>query len=276
MPRVPVNGVELYYEGHGSAGDPVVLVHGSWVDHTSWDGIVPGLSQALQVVSYDRRGHGTSSLGPRPSPVRNDAEDLAALLAALDHYPAHVVGHSYGATVALRLAVDRPEMVRSLAIHEPPFLGLLASDPATAPEYERMMEGVGQMRERIGIGQPEVAAQALVEQFSTEPGAWDRLPPAERDRFVRHAARWAEEYGDPEAITPDPVALREVLIPVLLTEGTLSPPFLHRITAALASRLRNVQLQRIPGAGHAPQVTRPHQYVGLLVSFLLERNVPVT
>jgi pimeloyl-ACP methyl ester carboxylesterase len=276
MPKVRVRDVELAFERTGTGGDPVVLVHGSYVDRHTWDPVVPGLSQALHVLAYDRRGHGESSLGPRPSPVRDDAEDLGALLTELDHFPAHVIAHSYGGAVALRLAADRPEMVRSLAVHEIPFVGLLEDDPTTAPEAERLEAGVLAMRTLIRDGHPEAAAEQLVDQFSTEPGAWGRLPPAARAGFVRHADRWAEEYGDPEAIRPDPTALRELLIPVLLTEGTLSPPFLRRIMQQLAERIRNVKLQELPGAGHAPQLTRPHQYVGLLVNFLLERNVPVT
>ncbi len=276
MPTVRANDVELYYELHGGSGDPVVLVHGSWVDHRSWDLVVPGLSQAMQVVTYDRRGHGQSSLGDRRNPVRDDAADLAALLTEIDHYPAHVIAHSYAGAVALRLAIDRPEMVRSLAIHETPFVALLADDPSSAPEAERMMAGVREMQGLIRAGHAADAARELADVFSGEPGAWARMPAELRTTWERNAERWAEEYGDPDALQPDAAGLREVLIPVLLTEGALSPRFLHRITHALASLLRNVQEHELPDVGHAPQLTRPHQYVGLLVNFLLERNVPVT
>jgi len=276
MPTVQVNGVDLFYETHGGGGDPVVLVHGSCVDHHSWDLVTPGLSQALQVVAYDRRGHGQSSLGVRRQPVRDDAADLAALMVALDHYPAHIVAHSYGGAVALRLAIDRPEMVRSLAMHETPFVGLLAGDPSTAPELDRLSEEVEAIRTLVHAGRPEAGMERLVDTFSTEPGAWTRLPPAMRATFVRHADRWAEEYEDPDALAPDPAGLHDLLIPVLLTEGSLSPRFLHRVTQALAARLRNAQVLELPDVGHAPHLARPHQYVGLLVNFLLERNVPVT
>jgi pimeloyl-ACP methyl ester carboxylesterase len=276
MPTVRVRGGELAYELTGTVGDPVVLIHGSCADRHVWDPVVPGLSQALQVLAYDRRGHGQSAPAPRPNPVRDDAEELAELLAALDHYPAHVIAHSYGGAVGLRLATERPEMVRSLAIHEVPFVALLEDDPTTAPEADRLERDVSDMRSLIRGGRSETAMCQLVEQFSTEPGAWERMPVALREMFVRNAERWAEEYGDPEALRPDPVALHDLLIPVLLTEGSLSPPFLRRITHRLDGLLRNAQLQELPDTGHSPQQTRPDQYVGLLVNFLLERNVPVT
>jgi pimeloyl-ACP methyl ester carboxylesterase len=276
MPTQRVRGGDLHYEVHGRAGDPVVLVHGSLVDLHSWDLVVPGLAQSMEVVTYDRRGHGESAPRPRPSPVRDDAADLAALLEALNIYPAHVVAHSYGGAVALRLAIDRPEMVRSVAIHEPPFVSLLAADPATALEGEQLLAGTRILQQLIRSGQQVLAAQQLVGVFSTEPGAWGRLPVSIQQTFVRTVDQWAEEFDDPEALLPDLGACRELMVPALLTYGSESPAFLRHITQALGGVLHNSQIVGIPESGHAPHVVRPQQYVGLLLTFLLERNVPVS
>ena len=253
-----------------------MLIHGSLVDRHSWDLIVPGLAHSMEVVSYDRRGHGESALAPRPHPVRDDAADLAGLLEALNLYPAHVIAHSYGGAVALRLATDRPEMVRSLAIHEPPFVGLLTADPATAYEGEQLLAGARALQEMIRSGQRLLAAEQLVGVFSTEPGAWNRLPPEVQLTFVRTVDRWSEEFNDPEAFAPDREACRELMVPALLTKGGQSPRFLHRITAALGALLHNSRIVEIPDVGHVPHLVQPHQYVGLLLTFLLERNVPVS
>jgi pimeloyl-ACP methyl ester carboxylesterase len=276
LPIRSVHGVDLAYEVRGTGGDPAVLVHGSLVDRHTWDLVVPGLAHSMEVIAYDRRGHGESAYAPRPQPVRDDAADLAGLLESLNLYPAHVIAHSYGGAVALRLAIDRPEMVRSLAIHEVPFVGLLTRDPATAPEGEALLAGARQLRELVLRGERARAAQELVGVFSTEPGAWDRLPPEARATFARTVDRWAEEFNDPEALEPELEACRELMVPVLLTVGGQSPRFLHRIAHALAVLLRNSQVVEIADAGHAPQIVRPHQYVGLLSTFLLERNVPVS
>ena len=276
MPTVTAGSAELYYELTGSTGDPVVLVHGSWVDHHTFDALVPPLSQYLQLLTYDRRGHGRS-LGPsRSRPVRDDAGDLAALLESIDFYPVHLVAHSYGGAVALRLAADRPEMVRSLSVHEVPFAGLLLDDPATAIEAEEILARVRTFQGQVRAGDPEGAARGITDAFSLVPGAWARLRPAVRSVLLRHADRWCEEFDDPEAIRPEPRDLADLLLPVLLTQGDLSPPFLHRINAALARSMRNVLVRTLSECGHVPQVTQPLQYAGLLGNFLLERNVPVT
>ena len=59
MPTAHVNGVDLFHAVSGS-GEPLVLVHGSWIDHHSWDAVVPALSESFRVVAYDRRGDSAS------------------------------------------------------------------------------------------------------------------------------------------------------------------------------------------------------------------------
>ena len=65
MPTITVNGVPLYHALTGEAGSPLVLVHGSWGDHSGWDPVVPVLARRFRVVTYDRRGH-SQSIPTRP------------------------------------------------------------------------------------------------------------------------------------------------------------------------------------------------------------------
>lgn len=268
--------VRLYYDRHSTEGDPTVLIHGSLVDHHTWDSVVPLLRQSLEVLVYDRRGHGQSEGPPRTRPVRDDAADLAALLDSLDLFPVHLIAHSYAGAVALRFAIDRPEMVRSLSLHEPPFVGLLALDPATVPEADRLLDEVRSIQARVRSGDSEGAVRAIVDSFSGHEGTWERLSPKTRATFQRLAPRWSEELDDPEAIRPDLDALHDLLTPVLLTTGELSPPPVRRINSALAGALRNALVRDLADAGHVPQITDPAQFAGVVLSFLLERNVPVS
>ncbi len=276
MPQVDLGPVRLYYERTAATGEPVVLLHGSWTDHHTWDALVPPLAPALEVVVVDRRGHGSSYGPPREHPVRDDAHDLAELLSAIDLFPVHLVAHSYAGAVALRLAFDRPEMVRSLSLHEPPFVGLLRQDPAGRPEADRLIGETERLADLVRAGEAERAARALAAGISMREDAWDRLPGTARGALLKHADRWAEELGDPEAISPDPAGLEDLWLPVLLSSGGRSPPFLRRINELLGASLRNALLRELPDCGHLPQVSCPARYAGLLGTFLLERNVPVS
>lgn len=275
MPVAPLPNASIRYDVSGR-GDPTVLVHGSLVDRRTWEPVRSGLAQTLTVLVYDRRGHGESTGAIRTHPVRDDATDLAELLDSVDMFPVHVIAHSYACAVALRLAADRPEMVRSLTFHEPPFIALLEDDPATAPEADRIWTAMKGIDSLARTGRREAAAREIVDSFSVEPGAWDRLRPEVQHGLLRHVDRWAEELEDPEASRPDPAVLSELLIPVLVTTGERSPPQLKRITARLAERLRNSTFRTIPGVGHVPHLSDPDQFIALVHGFLVERNVPFT
>jgi pimeloyl-ACP methyl ester carboxylesterase len=275
MPILSLAGASIRYDLSGR-GDPTVLIHGSLADRTSWEPVRNRLLPSLHVLLYDRRSHGESTGPARPHPVRDDASDLAQLLEALDLFPVHLVAHSYGSAVALRLALDRPEMVRSLLLHEPPFFALLEDDPATAPEAERLYAETRRTQSLARTGHEEAAARAIAETLSAEEGTWNSLEPEVRQNLLRYVEQWTEEIGDPEATRPDRTALAEILIPVLATTGEASPPFLHRITALLAEAMRNAHLRTLPRVGHVPHRSDPDEFVALVHGFLVEREVPFT
>ena len=117
-PPRTINGVNIFLEEFGS-GDPLVLVHGSWVDHMEWPFMVPLLSPRFRVTVYDRRGHSQSERLPTQGSIREDAADLAAIIERAGA-PAHVLGISMGASISLRLAAERPECSeRSLPTSRP-------------------------------------------------------------------------------------------------------------------------------------------------------------
>src|SRR5262245_22618692 len=113
MPKVPANGIDVYYEAHG-AGDPLLLVAGFGCDHTIWSGLVPALAARHRVILFDNRGTGQTS--GAVTGVRQMADDAAGLLDALGPGPAHVAGHSMGGMIAQELALAHPGRVRSLAL----------------------------------------------------------------------------------------------------------------------------------------------------------------
>jgi pimeloyl-ACP methyl ester carboxylesterase len=112
VPLLEVNGVRLFVEESGT-GDPLVLVHGSWVDRQTWGLVEKDLARRFRVVSYDRRGHSGSDDSATPGTRRDDEDDLAALVEVLGLAPANVVGNSFGGSIALGLAARRPELFGS-------------------------------------------------------------------------------------------------------------------------------------------------------------------
>jgi pimeloyl-ACP methyl ester carboxylesterase len=176
MPTVNLNGIQLFYELGETDGPPLVLVHGSWESHADWEQVVPALSETFRVLTYDRRGHSQSERPAGGDSVHDDVADLAALIDTLGLAPAWVVGNSFGATICLRLALERPDLLHGLLVHEPPLLALLADDPEAAPMLKDVKAKVDAVLERIKSGDPEGAAQQFIETVAIGPGAWAEIP----------------------------------------------------------------------------------------------------
>ncbi|SHE68035.1 alpha/beta fold hydrolase [Streptoalloteichus hindustanus] len=266
--RLAVPDAELAWERAGS-GDPVVLVHGSWDDRRSWDRVVPALARAHSVVRYDRRGHSESTAPPGQGSIVEDAEDLLAVVDALAGGRAHLVGHSYGASVVLLAAARRPSAVRSVTAHEPPLFALLREDPAAAAP---LAEAAGWMRraaELIESGDAEGGARAFVEHVGFGAGAWEGLfGPEARATIVRNAHTWLDQHRDPDRLAVDPSALANAGVPVAVTTGTATLPTYRAVVAALTRRLPELTVLPVSGAGHAPHISHPDVYADLLLTRL--------
>jgi len=113
MPKLLINNTGIYYEVTGQ-GEPLLFIHGLSSSSRSWKKQVPPFSQRYQVVTFDIRGHGRSDKPIEPYSIELFAADTRELLRALGMSSTHVVGFSMGGMVAFQLAVDAPEMVRSL------------------------------------------------------------------------------------------------------------------------------------------------------------------
>jgi len=117
MPTMRVNDVELYYELHGPQdADVLVLSNGVLMSTASWAAQVPFLSRDYRILLYDCRGMWQSEHPQGPYSMEMHADDLAALLKALEIESAHIAGISYGAEISLLFGIKYPHMTRSLII----------------------------------------------------------------------------------------------------------------------------------------------------------------
>ena len=119
MPFINANGVELHYLQMGTGPD-LVMLHGISGNLAVWHlRMVPLLQERFRVTTYDLRGHGNSSMPPSGYTTRDMALDLAGLLDELEIEDADIVGHSFGADVAMHFTLLQPERVRRLGLIEP-------------------------------------------------------------------------------------------------------------------------------------------------------------
>ena len=120
MSYADVNGLSQYYEEHGS-GEPLVLVHGGIGAGEMFAPILPELAAQRCVITVDLQGHGHTADVDRPLRPESMADDIAALVEHLGLGQADVMGYSLGGLVALRTAIQHPQLVRRLVLVSIPF-----------------------------------------------------------------------------------------------------------------------------------------------------------
>jgi pimeloyl-ACP methyl ester carboxylesterase len=265
MARQRINGIELYYERHGDGDDTLVLVHGSWTDHLSWQLVTPMLAERHRVLVYDRRGHSRSERPTTQGTRRNDEDDLAALVEALDLAPVHLIGNSYGASISLGLAARRPDIVHSVIAHEPPLLAVAHPGTTMAASADRIHATLDEVAAMLRTGDLEAGTRHFIEAVALGPGTWQMLPDDSRRTFIANAATFLDTYGDPRwDAVPEPND-----VPVLLTDGDASPIWLAQVVAELATTsYPHAARHTFLGAGHIPHLTHPSHHAASVTAFI--------
>ncbi len=143
----PVNGLNMYYEIHGSGGTPLVLLHGAFsaID-SSFGKLLPSLANTRQVIGVELQAHGRTADIDRPLRLEYLADDIVALLQYLKIPQADLFGYSNGAAVALRVAIAHPEIVRKLVVMSVAF--------AAHGIHPGLMDGLGEMKPEMMYGSP--------------------------------------------------------------------------------------------------------------------------
>jgi pimeloyl-ACP methyl ester carboxylesterase len=267
MATADVNGVRLFYGLYGTEDIPLVLVHGSWDSHQDWKLVVPGLAESIRVLTYDRRGHSQSERPAGQGSVHEDVADLAALIEHLGLGPAWVAGNSFGASIALRLAGERPDLLRGVIAHEPPLFSLLANDPTLAALLQEVRDRLSAVLDRIASADHAGAAEEFVET-ALGPGAWAQIPPQSQPILIENAPTFLDEASDPEQLAFDLERVITFSQPVLLTTGDQSPPMFAPVASKIADVLPRVETHTFTGAGHIPHVTHPDAYIQVTTEFI--------
>jgi pimeloyl-ACP methyl ester carboxylesterase len=240
-------------------GVPLVFVHGFGLDRAFWDAQAAALAAQYRVLCYDLRGFGAASL---PTAPYSHARDLRSLLDALALGPAHVVGLSMGGRVALRLALDAPQSVRSLTLVDSVLDGFRMSEAWLA----RWREVVALARG----GDVEAARRRWLEHELFAPARANPLAAAALERIVMRYSGWHWRERDPEEAGSPPAleALKDIPAPTQVLLGEKDLPDFHAIAARLKQDLPRATLAILPGVGHLPNLEGPAAFNAALLAHL--------
>lgn len=220
----------------------------------------------------DLPAHGRS---PDWDPALDFHDQATAMARALFSEPMDLLGHSFGATVALRLAAERPHMVRSLTLIEPVFFApALADTPQRVHDHDRE---IAMFTQGMQSGDFESAARGFNRVWG-DGTKWADFPQATRDYMIKRihvVPASAPALFDDRAGLMTPGRLEGITAPCLLIEGDQSPDVVDAVNSALARRLPKVQRAVIKGAGHMAPLTHPDAVAQVLTRFLDQAQEPV-
>jgi 3-oxoadipate enol-lactonase len=231
MPAVHVNGIDIYYETHGE-GEPLVLIPGLATDVSEYQRIIAALTERHQVIALDNRGAGRSDKPDVPYSIEIMAGDTAGLLNALGIKQAHVLGASMGGRIALALALQHPDSVKSL---------ILVSTGATVPPPT--------LRRRLLVD--------LLPRLRLFRGTRKHPQPYYAFARQRDASR-GYDCTD---------RLHDIRVPALILHGTNDRSAPLRLAQDMQARIPNAKLITFPG-GHIFFFLRSQQVTAAVAAFL--------
>lgn len=267
MPKIESNGIEIYYEIHGS-GQPLLLITGLGYGLWYWQSLVAELSDHYQVITFDNRGAGKSSQPDGPYTVSIMAADAAGLLDKLELTQVAVLGHSLGGFIAQELAVKRPDLVGKLILASTNHGGMKVI-PVTPEALEIMTSREGDPVELVKRGIEIACAPGFVEKHPdvvkdlidyrfTNP-----VPSAQYHAQVAAGAGTAA-YSDAQVDE----RMASIKVPVLIVSGKYDCVVPPGNADLMAEKIEQAEIVLIPDTGHMFPIENPAAAADVLKEFL--------
>ena len=253
------------------AGPGGICLHSNASTSSQWRALMERLSSSYRVFAPDSLGAGKSPAWPVDHVVtlRDEVALLEPVFAAAGN-PFFLVGHSYGAAVALIAALARPDRIRALALYEPTLFALLEEEAPGQEAANGIRSAAADAAAAIAAQDPAAAAQRFIDYWMG-PGTWSRLPEV---RQMPIATSMSNVEGWARALFSEPTplqAFRALDVPVLYMVGAQSPPSSRGVARLLTNTLPTLTVMEFAHLGHMGPVTHP-EVVNDAVAGFLARN----
>jgi pimeloyl-ACP methyl ester carboxylesterase len=267
MGFIKARGNAFYCEEQGE-GPPILLIPPAGSTASTWGTLAGDLAGAGRVIAYDRRGYSRSG----GEVVRSAAEhtrDAAAILDTLATSPAVVAGTSAGATIALDLAVRRPDLVRAVVVHEAAWRALRHPDASGLGALTRMQWLAWRGRD----GEAAETLLRWVYSYRDGGSAWDAFPEAWRQTGKENGRSVVADLKSSMGGYPRAKDLAVISAPVVCTYGSRSRSYMRSITHSLAQAIPTAMVREIDGSAHAVPFDAPDSFAQVIVEAMRSSQV---
>ncbi|RZI39994.1 alpha/beta fold hydrolase [Herbaspirillum sp. HC18] len=262
-----MQNIEPYVRESGT-GPGVVCLHANASTSGQWRALIDLLAPRFHVLAPDSYGSGKSPEWPSDS-VITLRDEVAFIESALVRAGSRIamVGHSYGAAIALIAALSHPDRVRALALYEPTLFAVVDAESSPPNEADGIRDAVARAVQALESGDKDGAAACFIDYWMGS-GSWARTPDLQKAPIadsVANVRRWAHAlFTEPTPLS----AFRSLDVPVLYMLGDRSTPSAHAVARLLTSVLPKVEVIEFEGAGHMGPVTSATQVNPVIERFL--------
>ena len=259
--------LEPFFREAGT-GPGVVCTHANASTSGQWRGLMDLLAPKFRVLAPDSYGAGKSPDWPSDRIIRllDEVAFIEPVLARAGS-PLALVGHSYGAAVALIAALANPGRVRAIALYEPTLFALLDAEAPPPNEAEGIRNAVAEASIALDAGNQDAAAERFIDYWMGS-GTWEQTPEQRKAPIaasVRNMRRWGHAlFSEPTPLE----AFRSLNVPVLYMVGKCSRPSTRGVARLLATALPRVELVEFEDLGHMGPVTHPDPVNEVIARFL--------
>lgn len=263
----PMDRIEPFCREAG-IGPGVVCIHANASTSGQWRELMNLLAPTFHVFAPDSYDSGKSPQWPSSRVIRlRDEVALIEPVLARAGSPLALVGHSYGAAVALIGALANPGRVRAMALYEPTLFALLDAERPPSNDAEGIRNAVADVSAALDAGKHDGAAERFIDYWMGA-GSWKRMPEQRRQPIaasVTNVRRWAFAlFTEPTRLA----AFRSLNVPVLYMLGKRSTPAARGVARLLAGALPRIELVEFEDLGHMGPVTHPEQVNEVIGQFL--------
>jgi non-heme chloroperoxidase len=254
-----IGGRQLHYVDQGEEGQsPVIIfIHGGLDDYRCWQYQVDSFSKKYHSISYGRRfAYPNKWIGnvAQDNTIEDNAKDLVELIKKLDLAPAHLVGASYGAFIALYCVSKNPELAKTMILNEPPIMQFLArssikEDAELLQRFRTRVLSPTQNASRVRDFRK--AAQVAIDGIMEIENYFGHLPEEGKQFLIDNAKSLESELESTISTSYTIEDVKQVTtIPTLLVKGELSPKYFLRIVDILSDNMPNSEQIVIPNVSH--------------------------
>ena len=266
MPKIQVNGTELFYDISG-VGQPLLLLSGFACDHSCWSLMMPLLAKTNLVIRVDNRGVGRSSLATHPYLMKDLAGDISALLEYLQIQKVSVIGHSMGAQIAQVLTSNYSEKVKNLI--------LLSSWKEANSIFHNIIDTWGELPKILDYQQYQkvILPWLFTDKFLSSPQAFARIIKIAVSYSFRPNPQ--SLYYQSQAILNSSISggMSTISCPTLVMVGRQDILTPVAFSQQLLQFIPQAELRIIDHCGHGLLIESPHTVASNILDFLARTSV---